>query len=82
MKTPMRKLILVLAAVACAASAFEADAKAKRDTICERIAEPSADATEIIRNAKPKLNLHGGRSARKKAENCGKNAPEPIAPKP
>jgi hypothetical protein len=80
-EAPRRKLILLLAALACASHAFEADAKSMREGKCERSAEPSAEPTEIIKTSKSKLNLHAGKSSRKKAENCGKAASEAAAPK-
>ena len=77
----MRKVILVFAALASAATPFEVDAKSKREAKCERVGEPSAEPTEVIKKSRSKLNLHTGNSSRKKAENCGKTAPEPAPPK-
>jgi hypothetical protein len=75
-----RGLIFVLTALACAAVAFDGEAKSKKAAKCEPIAEPPSGPTEVIKKSKQGFNVHGGRSPRRKAENCAKNAPEPAAP--
>ena len=77
----LRRLIFVLAAIACALVAFDGEAKSKKATKCDPMNEPSSEPTEVIKKSKSGFNLHGGTSPRKKAENCAKTAPEPVAPK-
>ena len=76
----LRRLMFVLAALACAVVAFDGEAKSKKSVKCEPIAEPPSEATEVIKKSKSGFNVHGGRSPRKKAENCAKTAPQPAAP--
>jgi hypothetical protein len=78
--TFLRRLIFVVAALACAVVAFDGEAKSKKSTKCEPIVEPSSEPTEVLKKSKSGFNVHGGRSPRKKAENCAKTAPEPVPP--
>ena len=80
--TFLRRLIFVLAAIACAVVAFDGEAKSKKATKCDPIHEPPSGPTEAVKKSKSGFNIHGGRSPRKKAENCAKTTPEPAAPKP
>ena len=60
--------------------AFDGEAKSKKAAKCDPIGEPSFEPTEVFKKSKSGFNVHGGRSPRRKAENCAKTAPEPAAP--
>ena len=75
------RLIFVLAALACAAAAFDAEAKSKKTAKCDSIPEPPSGPMEVVKKSKSGFNVRGP-SKRRKAENCAKAAPEPAAPKP
>jgi hypothetical protein len=78
---PFRRLVFVLAALACAAVAFDAEAKSKKAVKCDPIPEPPSGPMEVVKKSKPGFNVRGP-SKRQKAEKCANAAPEPAPPKP